>query len=113
MDRLASVMTTDFAKDFGETEYHYIDVGHIHHRTVMKEYSGISIESWNQLAASDKWAHEAGYRSRKSISIAFRSRTYGQTGTITLPIEKIRDRIMASMGPAGYTLPVERRAFAA
>jgi hypothetical protein len=30
----AGVMTADFRKDFGETEFHYIDIGHVHHRSV-------------------------------------------------------------------------------
>lgn len=93
---LANVMTTDFRKDYGETEHHYIDIGHIHHAMVLKEHPSIFIESFNNLAPNDKWAHEAGYRSRKSITVVYRSRTYGDVGRRVLPIQQIRDRINAT-----------------
>jgi hypothetical protein len=96
-ERLCDVMTTDFRKDYGETEFHYVDIGHIHHRMVMKEHPGISVESWNQLAAKDKWAHDGGYRSRRSISVVLRSKTYGEVGRRLLPIEEVRARM--GLGP--------------
>ncbi len=96
-NRLAGVMITDFRKDFGETEFHYIDIGHIHHGMVMKEHPSIVIESFNHLAATDKWAHDSGYRNRKSITIVLRSKKYGEIGRRLLPIEEIRDRIAEAM----------------
>lgn len=91
--RLVGVMTSDFRKDFGETEFHYIDVGHVHHHFVSKEHPSVVIESWNHLAVTDKWAHEAGYRSRKAISVVLRSKTFGDVGRRVLSIEEIRSRI--------------------
>lgn len=91
--QLAHVMTNDFRKDYGETEYHYIDVGHVHHGMVMKEHPGIFVESFNHLAALDKWAHDSGYRNRKSITVVLRSKTYGEIGRRVLPIQEIRDRL--------------------
>jgi len=98
--RLAQVMATDFAKDWGETEHRYIDIGHIHHSMVSKEHPGVFIESWNHLAASDQWAHDSGYRNRKSITTVLRSRTYGEVGRRTLPIQEIRKRISGADVPA-------------
>lgn len=91
--QLAHVMTNDFRKDYGETEFHYIDVGHVHHGMVMKEHPGIFVESFNHLAALDKWAHDSGYRNRKSITVVLRSKTYGEVGRRVLPIQEIRDRL--------------------
>jgi len=96
--RLVGVLTTDFRKDFGETEFHYIDVGHVHHHFVSKEHPSVVIESWNHLAPNDKWAHEAGYRSRKSITVALRSRKYGDVGRRVLPVEEIKARLLAAFG---------------
>lgn len=104
--RLVGVMTTDFRKDFGETDFHYIDTGHVHHHFVSKEHPSVVIESWNHLAAPDKWAHDAGYRSRKAISVVLRSRTYGEVGRRLLPVEEVRARISA----AGQGAPAPRRA---
>jgi hypothetical protein len=97
--RLVNVMTTDFRKDYGETEFHYIDMGHVHHHFVSKEHPGVVIESWSHLAPNDKWAHDAGYRSRKSITVVFRSKLFGDVGRRHLPLEEVRARI-ASIGPS-------------
>jgi hypothetical protein len=107
--QLAQVMTTDFKVDWGETDYHYIDIGHIHHNMVLKEHPGVVIESWNQLAAKDKWAADGGYRSRQSISMVFRSRTYGEVGRRLLPLRQVQDRIRATAhGAKHYVAPVQR-----
>lgn len=91
--RLVGVMTTDYRKDYGDTEFHYIDIGHIHHKMAIKEMPGVVIESWNTLAGKDNWAHSAGYRARQSLSVVLRSRTYGEIGRRTLPIEEVRSRM--------------------
>lgn len=91
---LLGVLITDFRRDFGETEFHYIDIGHIHHGMAFKEHPSVQLESWNHLAATDKWAHDAGYRARKSISMVLRSRKYGEVGRRMLPIQEIRDRLL-------------------
>jgi hypothetical protein len=105
-DKLCGVMTTEFRQDYGETEYHYVDIGHIHHKMVAKEHPGIIIESWNILAAPDKYAHDHGYKSRQCISVVLRSRTYGEVGRRVLGIREVRDRLsFAAVEP--------RRAFAA
>ena len=96
--RLADVMTTDFKKDYGETEYHYIDIGHVHHGMVMKEHPSIFIESFNHLAALDRWAHDSGYRNRKSITVILRSKTYGEIGRRLLPIQQIRAKMTGKAG---------------
>jgi hypothetical protein len=107
--RLASVMATDFARDWGECDYRYIDIGHIHHGMVLKEHPGVVIESFNQLAAKDKWATDGGYRSRQSISMIYRSRTYGEIGRRLLPLRQVQDRIR--MTATDHYVAPERRAF--
>lgn len=94
--RLAQVMATDFAQDWGEAKYRYIDIGHIHHGMVLKEHPGVTIESWNILANPDKYAHDGGWRSRQAISIVHRSRKYGEVGRRRMPIEEVRDAIEAA-----------------
>lgn len=94
---LANVMTSDFRRDFGETEHHYIDIGHVHHGMVMKEHPSIFIESFNHLASLDRWAHDSGYRNRKSITVIKRSKKYGDLGRRVLPIQEIRDRLSNAM----------------
>lgn len=105
--QLCHVMTNDFRKDYGETEFHYVDVGHVHHGMVMKEHPGIFVESFNHLAALDKWAHDAGYRNRKSITIILRSKTHGEVGRRLLPIQEIRSRL----GKAALGAPEAREVY--
>jgi hypothetical protein len=92
-NRLVDVMATDFANDWGESKYRFIDIGHIHNRQVTKEFSGVTVESWNQLAPGDKYAHDGGWRSRSCLSVVLRSKTYGEVGRITIPVEEVKDII--------------------
>lgn len=105
--QLANVMTNDFRKDYGETEFHYIDIGHVHHGMVMKEHPGIFVESFNHLASLDRWAHDSGYRNRKSITVVMRSKIYGEVGRRVLPIQEIRDRLQS----ASISAPAEKEVY--
>ena len=89
--KLADVMATDYAQDFGETIYHYIDIGHIHHRSVSKELGTCMVESWNQIAGADAYAHEHGWRSRSFLTVVDRSKTYGEIGRRTVTREEVKD----------------------
>lgn len=91
--KLAQVMATDYRQDWGETEYHYVDIGHIHHNMVCKEHPGVKIESFNQLAKKDKYAHDYGYRSRSILTAVYRSKTYGELGRNWVPVELVEDII--------------------
>ena len=96
--RLASVMAHDYRQDWGETEYHYIDVGHYHHAMAIKESEGCVIEQWNTLAPRDKYANDGGWRAHQSITRVDRSKTYGEVGRRTLPIGEVRAIIQKSHG---------------
>ncbi|AOR76548.1 hypothetical protein [Novosphingobium resinovorum] len=112
--KLAHVMATDFAVDWGEARHRYIDIGHIHHNMVLKEHPGVVVESFNQLAEKDKYAAEGGWRSRQCLTIIHRSRTYGEVGRQILPIERVRDVIVAAAALEGRTIELARprRAYA-
>jgi len=90
---LAGVMANDFAQDWGETFYHYMDGGHVHHGQAKKEANGAIYESWNQMAPSDKYAHDGGWRSRQFISMVYRSKTYGEKGRETVTAEEVKDKL--------------------
>lgn len=97
--QLPAVMSTDYRQDWGEAEFCYIDTGHVHHSFVSKEHPGVKVESFNHLAAADKYAHEGGWRSRQSITRVDRSRTYGEVGRRVLSVEEIRDKITVGYKP--------------
>lgn len=91
----AGVMANDFAQDWGETKYHYVDGGHVHSNHQRTEVNGCVTESFNQIAAADKYAHDTGWRSRKCLTVVLRSKTYGETGRLMVSAEEVKDRIMA------------------
>lgn len=104
----AKVMADDFAIDWGETTFRYIDGGHVHH-SQRKELAGVVFESWNNLAPRDKYAHDGGWRSKQCMTMVYRSRKYGEVGRNVMPIERVRDIILASH--ADHYIPPEMRAF--
>jgi hypothetical protein len=106
-NQLANIMTTDFREDYGQTRFHYVDIGHIHHGMVMKEHPSVKIESFNQLARADNYAYQHGYRSRNSLTVIFRSTKYGEIGRRVLSIEELQERVF------GGIKPVERSVFRA
>ncbi|MXO72861.1 helix-turn-helix domain-containing protein [Alteraurantiacibacter buctensis] len=106
----AKVMAEDYAADWGETTFRYIDGGHVHH-SQRKEYPGVVFESWNNLAPRDKYANDGGWRSKQLMSLVLRSRTYGEVGRTLMPVERVRDIIRAKY-PEHY-VPPQQRAFAA
>jgi hypothetical protein len=92
-NKLVDVMSTDYRQDFGEAKYKYIDIGHIHHSMVLKEHPGVTLESFNQLATRDQYAHDGGWRSSSCLTVVYRSKTYGEIGRNKLSLERVRDVI--------------------
>lgn len=109
-ETLRQIMSTDFRIDWGECTFCYIDGGHIHHFSA-KELAGAIWESFNNLAAADKHAHDGGWRSKQAMTLVLRSRLYGELGRQRMPIEKVWDRIRQSV-PDHY-VPEPKRAFQA
>lgn len=105
---LRQVMSTDFARDWGEATFRYIDGGHIHHFSA-KELGGAEWCSFNNLAPVDKHAHDGGWRSKQAMTLVLRSRTYGDLGRYKMPIEKVWDRIRETC--PGHYVPEPKRAF--
>lgn len=92
-NKLVDVMATDFREHFGECKYKYIDIGHIHHKMQAKEYGDVTIESFNQLAPSDKYAHDGGWRSRSFLTCVLRSKKYGEIGREIITAEQVQDEL--------------------
>lgn len=90
---LISVFTHDFRETYGATKHHYIDIGHIHHEMVVKQHPEVRVESFNQLARPDKHAHQGGWRNRNSITMIYRSRSFGEVGRRTLGIDELQTKM--------------------
>lgn len=66
-DRMAMMLATDRARDWGETEHKHMFFGHVHHESA-REVGPVRVESFNTPAAKDAYAAGAGYRSGRSMS---------------------------------------------
>lgn len=62
------LMAVDCAKDWGETIYRLIFLGHLHHDWV-KESQGVRMETIRSLAGKDAWHTGKGYRSMRDTRV--------------------------------------------
>lgn len=82
-DRLPGVMAADRAKDWGESEFRYWWIGHWHNQT-LKDYAGVSVESFRTLAAKDDYAHSNGYRAGRDMKCIVLHSEYGEVARNTV-----------------------------
>jgi hypothetical protein len=88
-ERLPGVMAADQAKAWGRTEHRYWYLGHIHHQSV-KEYAGVSVESFNTLTAKDAYAAFGGYRSRQNMKCIVMHQEFGEVARHTVSAEMLK-----------------------
>lgn len=74
---LPLLMAVDRPQDWGESEFRYIFIGHVHHDTV-KEVQGVRVESLRTLAAKDAWHAGKGYRSLRDTRSIVYAADYGE-----------------------------------
>lgn len=82
-DRLPGVMAADMAQAWGRTEYRAWLIGHVHHQSV-KEYAGVTVESFNTLAAKDAYAAWGGYRAQQNMKCIVYHAKYGEVARHTV-----------------------------
>ena len=63
---LPGVMAADRAKDWGECKFRHWLTGHVHHESV-KEFPGVTVETFGTLAAKDAYATNGGWRSNRHM----------------------------------------------
>ena len=64
IENLSMIMATDRKEDWGSTEHRTWFIGHFHHKQVIKDLTGCTVEIARTLAGTDKWHHDSGYRSK-------------------------------------------------
>lgn len=64
---MAMTMAVRRRKDWGDTKFHYIYTGHIHHFSA-KEIGDVVVESFQTLAAKDAYAAGNGFNSGQSLT---------------------------------------------
>lgn len=87
-DDLPGVMAHDRAKDWGETEYRYWYCGHVHHDS-LKEFPGVTVETFRTLAARDAWHAAQGYRSQRDMKLDVLHREHGRMQRYIVDIKQL------------------------
>lgn len=77
MEHLPGIMATDRPKDWGDTEFRYWYLGHVHHQNV-KEFPGVICETFRTLASRDAWHSESGYRAGRDMYCIVHHKNHGE-----------------------------------
>lgn len=89
-DRLPGVMATDQAKAWGRTQFRYWYIGHVHHQSV-KEYSGVTVESFNTLTAKDAYSAWGGYRAQQNMKCIIHHAEFGEVARHTVSPDMLKE----------------------
>jgi hypothetical protein len=76
-EQLLGVMACDRAEDWGQTKHRYWYCGHVHHSSV-KEFPGVTVETFRTLAASDAYAAGNGYRAGRDMRAIIHHKDHGE-----------------------------------
>lgn len=66
-DQLYQYFTSVYAEAWGRTKHRHCFLGHVHHFSA-KEIGQMIFETYNTIAPSDSWHHNANYRSKRSMT---------------------------------------------
>lgn len=88
-DAIEPVMIAKFRKAFGESEYSYAHVGHLHHQKLV-ESRNMVVEQHRTLAAKDAYASRGGWMSGRSANVITYSAEYGEVGRLTISPEMLK-----------------------
>lgn len=89
-DRMAMMLATDRARDWGETDHRHFFFGHIHHETA-KEVGPVRVESFSSPAAKDAYAAAGGYRSGRALNAVTFHAVRGEVCRHRVNIQPSRD----------------------
>ena len=83
IERLPGVMAADQPEAWGRTRHRYWWLGHVHHQRVI-EAAGVTLESFNTLAAKDAYAHAGGWRARRHMQCIVLHAEHGEVARSTV-----------------------------
>lgn len=77
LDRLPGVMASDKAEAWGRCRHRYWWTGHVHHESV-REFPGVTVETFATLAVRDAYATAGGWRSRQGAHLIHLHKAAGE-----------------------------------
>lgn len=87
-DAIEPIMIAKFRKAFGESDYSYAHVGHLHHQKIVESRNMI-VEQHRTLAAKDAYASRGGWMSGRSANVITYSAEYGEVARLTISPEML------------------------
>lgn len=88
-DAIEPVMIAKFRKAFGDSEYSYAHVGHLHHQKIVESRNMI-VEQHRTLAAKDAYASRGGWMSKRSANVITYSTEFGEVSRLTISPEMLK-----------------------
>lgn len=76
-DALLGVMAANRPEDWGATTHRYWYTGHVHHQSV-REYPGVTCESFRTLAAADAYSAGRGYKAGRDMRLIVLHKEHGE-----------------------------------
>lgn len=81
---LPSLMSVEAKTDWANTDHKYVYTHHIHHKTMAKDFIGVTVESLRSPSGTDTYHHEMGYvHAPKAVEGFLHSKKHGQVARIT------------------------------
>lgn len=79
LQRLLSVLASDWPQVWGRTKYRRVLTGHVHHDKLV-DLGDLKVETFGVLAPKDAYAANNGWRSEQSMQAIYFHRTLGEAG---------------------------------
>jgi UDP-2,3-diacylglucosamine pyrophosphatase LpxH len=76
-EALMGVMASDRSEDWGKTKHRFWYCGHVHHSSI-KEFPGVTVETFRTLAAKDAYAASHGYRAGRDMRLIVHHLEHGE-----------------------------------
>ena len=88
LKNIDTVFVSKFKKEYGESEYVYAHLGHLHHQ-VVNETNLMILEQHRTLAAKDAYASRGGYMSGRDSKVITYHKDFGEVARSTISIDMI------------------------
>jgi len=92
VNNIDAVFAAKFKKVFGECEYLYGHIGHLHHKKLIESILMI-IEQHRTLAAKDAYASRGGWMSGRDSTVITYHKKYGEVDRKTINIKIVMDAL--------------------
>lgn len=90
-EQLPLIMAADQPEAWGRTKYRYWWTGHVHHQSV-KDFAGVSVESFRILPPGDAYAANEGYRAPRDMKAIVLHKQHGEVARMIVNPSMLKGR---------------------